>query len=67
MVLEDGFAWNGERYTSLSTIAKTITGTSWNGWSFFGIKRPAATQRLRHPRQVQAAQARSEREGRLAA
>jgi len=42
MVLEDGFAWKGERYTSLSTIAKTITGTSWNGWAFFGLKRPKA-------------------------
>jgi hypothetical protein len=41
MVLHDGFAWNGERYTSLSTIAKAIAGTSWNGWRFFGIKRPA--------------------------
>lgn len=42
MVLDDGFAWKGEHYTSLSTIAKTITGTSWNGWRFFGIKRPTA-------------------------
>ena len=42
MVLEDGFAWRGECYTSLSTIAKTITGTSWNGWAFFGLKRPKA-------------------------
>jgi hypothetical protein len=42
MVLQDGFAWNGKRYTSLSTIAKTITGTSWNGWRFFGIERAAA-------------------------
>ena len=41
MVLQDGFVWNGERYTSLSTIAKAIAGTSWNGWRFFGIKRPA--------------------------
>jgi hypothetical protein len=41
MVLDDGFAWKGRRYTSLSTIAKTITGTSWNGWRFFGIARPA--------------------------
>ena len=40
MVLQDGFAWNGERHESLSAIAKTITGTSWNGWTFFGIKRP---------------------------
>lgn len=42
-VLQDGFAWNGERHSSLSAIAKTITGTSWNGWRFFGIKR--ATER----------------------
>jgi hypothetical protein len=42
IVLDDGFAWNGVRYTSLSTIAKAITGTSWNGWTFFGIKRAAA-------------------------
>jgi hypothetical protein len=39
LVLADGFAWKGTRYRSLSTIAKTITGTSWNGWTFFGIKR----------------------------
>ena len=38
--LEDGFAWRGARYSSLSTIAKTITGTSWNGWKFFGLKGP---------------------------
>lgn len=42
MVLQDGFAWNGKRYTSLSTVAKTITGTSWNGWRFFEITRPTA-------------------------
>lgn len=39
-VLNDGFAWNGERHSSLSTIAKTITGTNWNGWKFFGLTRP---------------------------
>jgi hypothetical protein len=42
MVLQSGFAWNRQRYTSLSTIAKTITGTSWNGWRFFGVTHPAA-------------------------
>ena len=30
------------RYRSLSTIAKAITGTSWNGWTFFGVKRGKA-------------------------
>jgi Protein of unknown function (DUF2924) len=37
-VLEDGFAWNGVRYGSLSQVAKAITGTSWNGHRFFGLR-----------------------------
>ncbi len=40
MVLEKGFAWNGKTYRSLSQIAKAMTGTSWNGHRFFGL-RPA--------------------------
>jgi hypothetical protein len=36
--LDVGFAWNGETYNSLSSIAKAITGTNWNGWTFFGLK-----------------------------
>lgn len=42
MVMEDGFAWNGETYRSLSQIAKSMTGTSWNGHRFFGLKRGSA-------------------------
>src|SRR5260370_30561731 len=38
MVLEKGFAWNGETYSSLSQIAKAMTGTSWNGHRFFGLR-----------------------------
>jgi hypothetical protein len=38
MVLEDGFAWEGRTYSSLSEIAKTITGTKWNGPRFFGLR-----------------------------
>jgi Protein of unknown function (DUF2924) len=41
MVLEKGFAWNGKTYGSLSQIAKAMTGTSWNGHLFFGL-RPAS-------------------------
>jgi hypothetical protein len=37
MVLEEGFAWNGTTYPSLSMVAKAITGTSWNGHRFFGL------------------------------
>jgi hypothetical protein len=39
-VLADGFAWNGQKFRSLSAIAKAITGTNWNGHSFFGLKGP---------------------------
>lgn len=39
MVMSDGFAWNGRTYRSLSSIARAITGTQWNGWVFFGLKR----------------------------
>ena len=40
MALEDGFAWNGTTYRSLSQVARAITGTRWNGRRFFGV--PAA-------------------------
>lgn len=38
MVLEEGFAWNGRTFSSLSQIAKAITGTNWNGHRFFGLR-----------------------------
>jgi Protein of unknown function (DUF2924) len=38
MVLEKGFAWNGRSYGSMSQIAKAMTGTSWNGHRFFGLR-----------------------------
>ena len=37
-VMQDGFAWNGIVYPSLSRIAREITGTNWNGFIFFGLK-----------------------------
>ena len=37
MALEDGFAWNGTTYRSLSQVARAITGTRWNGRRFFGV------------------------------
>ena len=37
-VKKDGFDWQGQRFKSLSAIAKTITGTSWNGYRFFGLR-----------------------------
>ncbi len=37
-VLEDGFAYQGKPYESLSQIARLITGTRWNGPKFFGLR-----------------------------
>jgi hypothetical protein len=37
-VLVDGFEYLGQPYKSLSSIARAITGTRWNGWVFFGLK-----------------------------
>ena len=34
-VLDAGFEYQGERYRSLSKIARVITGTPWNGYLFF--------------------------------
>jgi Protein of unknown function (DUF2924) len=38
-VLEKGFVCDGKNYASLSAIAYRITGTRWNGFHFFGLKR----------------------------
>jgi hypothetical protein len=39
-VVPEGFLWRDATYSSLSTIAKTITGTAWNGPRFFGLRQP---------------------------
>jgi Protein of unknown function (DUF2924) len=39
-VVPDGFVWQGTTYGSLSTIARAITGTAWNGPRFFGLRTP---------------------------
>ena len=37
VVCVDHFEYQGARYTSLSRIARVITGTNRNGWEFFGF------------------------------
>ena len=37
-VTPDGFVWRDRTYPSLSAVAHTITGTSWNGRRFFGLR-----------------------------
>ncbi len=34
-VLDEGFEYRGKRYRSLSQVAKLITHTPWNGFTFF--------------------------------
>jgi hypothetical protein len=58
MILEDGFAWNGQTFGSLSQIAKAMTGTNWNGHRFFG---------LRQVKTVAADEASKRRKGRVGA
>jgi hypothetical protein len=44
-VREHDFEYQGRPYKSLSAVARAITGTRWNGWTFFGLK----NQRARAP------------------
>ncbi len=36
-VRENGFEFDGKIYKSLSSIARAVTGTRWNGFLFFGL------------------------------
>lgn len=38
-VSKDGFTYNKVLYSSLSGVANAITGKSWNGYRFFGLKK----------------------------
>jgi hypothetical protein len=37
-VLADGFECHGQRYKSLTAVAKAVTGKHWNGHHFFGLR-----------------------------
>ncbi len=39
-VVPGGFSWQDSTYSSLSAIARAITGTPWNGPRFFGLRVP---------------------------
>jgi hypothetical protein len=39
LIQADGIEWRGERYRSLSVVARKITGARWSGPRFFGLKR----------------------------
>lgn len=44
-VLERGFVYQGAQYRSLSAVAKAITGTTWNGFIWFGLVERAPRKR----------------------
>ncbi|PZT99119.1 MAG: hypothetical protein DI624_06140 [Brevundimonas sp.] len=37
-MIDGGYVWNGQTFTSLSPIARQITGSRWNGPRFFGLR-----------------------------
>jgi hypothetical protein len=37
-VLGNGYDWQGQKYRSLSAVARAITGTNWNGFRFFALQ-----------------------------
>ena len=41
-VRDQDFEYQGRPYKSLSSVARAITGTRWNGWVFFGLKNQRA-------------------------
>jgi hypothetical protein len=40
-VAPEGYVWEGQPYSSLSAIARAITGTAWSGPRFFALKSTA--------------------------
>ncbi|MEO7854879.1 MAG: DUF2924 domain-containing protein [Rubrivivax sp.] len=38
-VVDGGFEYDGHKWSSLSAIAKSITGTPWSGPLFFGLRK----------------------------
>jgi hypothetical protein len=37
-VISGGYVWQGQRFASLSKVAREITGVRWNGPRFFGLR-----------------------------
>jgi hypothetical protein len=44
VLLVDGVEWRGQRYKSLSVVAREITGARWSGPRFFGLKKGVALE-----------------------
>ena len=51
-VLAKGFRFENKEYSSLSAIATAVTGTRWNGFAFFGLKKRVKNERKRTKRRA---------------
>ena len=40
IAIDSGYEYRGQTYSSLSKIAREITGTRWSGPLFFGVRKP---------------------------
>jgi hypothetical protein len=63
-VVPEGFLWLGTTHTSLSTIARAITGTTWNGPRFFGLRVPGAPAVEEPPKPAEPLSVKPNRRGR---
>ncbi len=63
-VVSGGFAWEGATYSSLSVIARAITGTAWNGPRFFGLRTPGALDGEEPPKTAEPPRTKPGRRGR---
>lgn len=48
LVLDDGYEYDGRRFSSLTQVATAITGTHWSGPNFFGLKKRKPVSRVSH-------------------
>jgi len=51
-VVPGGYVWRENTYASLSTIARGITGTAWNGPRFFGLRTRRDESQMRAKRRA---------------
>ncbi|WP_281020100.1 DUF2924 domain-containing protein [Minwuia sp. IMCC3060] len=52
-VIDGGFTYEGRSYTSLTAIAREITGARWSGPRFFGLNAPAPERKATRNRGAQ--------------
>src|SRR5215468_557348 len=63
-VVSDGYLWRDVTYTSLTTIARAMTGSAWSGPRFFGVRAGKPADLVRDPRPLAMAEEPNRRQGR---